>query len=90
MRGQLWYRDRKFFNTINDRVGLASSDMMPGDVICVLDNEFPVFLLRYSEATEEKKDNVARSVRDAYVHGRINLRVMPDEGRGPSKVFFLG
>jgi hypothetical protein len=64
--------------------------MMPGDVICVLDNGFPVFLLRYSEATKEKKGNFVRFVSDAYHHERMNLRVMSDEGRGPSKVFVLG
>jgi hypothetical protein len=64
--------------------------MMPGDVICVLDNEFPLFRLRDSEATVEKKDNVARFVGDGDIHGLMDLRMMPDEGPGPNEVFVPG
>lgn len=80
------YKDRKFFRTVHGRVGLGPPDVLSGDMICVFESAFPVFVLRY----RPDSGGVARVVGDAYVHGLMELSQMPNQGRGPDEVFVLG
>lgn len=79
------YQDRKFFSTVHGRVGLGPPDVLPSDVICVFESAYPVFVLRYAPDS-----SVARLIGDAYVHGLMDLSLMPSQGREPNEVFVLG
>lgn len=79
------YRDRKFFSTVHGRVGLGPPDVLSGDVICVFESAHPVFVLRCTSDS-----GVARLIGDAYVHGLMDLGLMPNQGREPDELFVLG
>ena len=79
------YQDRKYFSTVHGRVGLGPPDVSPGDVICIFESAHPVFVLRYAPDY-----GVARLIGDSYVHGLMDLSIMPNQGRQLDEVFVLG
>ena len=78
-------RARPYFVTRHKRLGRGAMNMKVGDQICILYSARSPFILRYEDGS-----NVAKLIGDAYLDGCMNLETMPDEGRGPDRIFTIG
>ena len=71
--------------TVHGRVGLEPPDIWSGDVICVFESAYPVFVLRYTPDGE-----VAQLMGDGDFHGLMDLKLMPNQGRGQTQFIIVG
>jgi hypothetical protein len=89
--GKLWprieavCRGRRYFSTVDGRVGIGPSNVKPGDKICVLYGTRPVFALRQGEEGKGEWTLVG----DAFVPGLMELDNTPRSVRGPDEDFVV-
>ena len=79
-----WWQERPFYTTNNSRIGRSAFSMKAGDAICVFYGAGSVFILHYEQSSEGWK-----LIGDAYLHGCMDLDIMPRAGRGPDLKFTM-
>jgi hypothetical protein len=79
-----WQQKCRFFVTHGNRIGLGARDTKPGDVVCVLYNAGPVFILRFEDKTGE-----AQLISEVYVDGLMRLNEVPVSERGRDEMFII-
>jgi hypothetical protein len=79
-----WWQERPFYTTKTGRIGRGAFNMQAGDAVCVFYQAGPVFILRYEQGSEAWK-----LVGDAYLHGCMELKSMPEAVRGPDVKFTI-
>jgi hypothetical protein len=79
-----WHASRRYFNTEGGRVGVGPSRVQPGDRICAFYSAGPLFIVRFDETGQR-----CQLIGDAYVHGLMDLRIMPSEARGKDEIFTI-
>jgi hypothetical protein len=64
---------RRLFATVNDRLGFANSQIIPGDQICIFDGSPIAHVIRDINSSPEEKRYTL--VSEAYLHGAMNGEV---------------
>jgi hypothetical protein len=91
---------RRFFNTVDGRVGLGPPDMQTGDQVVVFNGADELYVLRKIDRVNQNsfprlrdvdlgEDNKFELVGDAWVHGLMQGEAFTAEDRGPDTNFVL-